>query len=284
MRLITLIIGTLLLVLLIKQMIKGKKYDSYVVQLDNEEYPLKDFYIVGFAWNEGKFLNLKGNIRRRLTEQAKILHEPRFAEYYANVVWAQVITMVHLTLCVSFVLAGAVDFLFLAFVGILCAFVFGFYFLSRMKEILSNRKQECLVELPEIVSTMALLINSGMVLREVWEVIAHSKEGTVYTLMKKSCIDMQNGVSEIEAIHQFGVLSDTPEIKKFTSALVQGLEKGSKELGDFLTKQSSEMWILKKQIMLQKGEAAASKLLMPIALIFVGILIIVISAAIGMLI
>ncbi|MBQ8802274.1 MAG: type II secretion system F family protein [Tyzzerella sp.] len=284
MQLISLIIGTVLLVLFVIKMMQGESFDSYVENLDDSDYPLKCFYCIGFAWNEGELLNLRGKVRKMLISQAKLLHNPQYAEYYANVVWAQVVSVVHLCLCVGFVLGGVFNFLFSALVGVICAFVFGYFFLTKMKEDLNKRKLECTIELPEIVSTMALLINSGMVLREAWEKIAYGKEGTVYNLMQDACIDMQNGFSEMDAIYKFGVMSDSPEIKKFTGALVQGLSKGSRDLSDFLTKQSSEMWALKKQIMLQKGEAAASKLLAPIALIFVGILIIVISAAVGMLI
>ena len=283
MRLVSLILGSVLLVLLIIKMSKGKKFDGSLEALEDADFPLKAFYGIGFSWNEGKLLNLKGKIRHTLVNQAKLLYDPQYAEYYATVVWAQVISVVHLSLCAGFVLAGAFDFPFFILVGVLCAAVFGFYFFTRMKEELKRRQAECVTELPEIVSTMALLMNSGMVLRDAWKKVAYGKEGTVYTLMRESCTDMQNGMSEIDAIYKFGVMSDTPEIKKFTGALVQGLEKGSKDLSDFLTRQSSEMWSLKKQIMLQKGEAAASKLLAPIALIFVGIMIIVISAAVGML-
>ena len=102
--------------------------------------------------------------------------------------------------------------------------------------------------------------------------------------MKSSCEDMRNGMSEKDAIYKFGVLSNSGEIKKFTSALIQGIDQGSRDLTNILAEQSVEMLSLKKQIMLQKGEAAASKLLLPISLIFFGILIIVLTAAFGMLI
>ena len=123
-----------------------------------------------------------------------------------------------------------------------------------------------------------------MVLKDVWQIVADSKEGEIYTLMKSSCEDMRNGMSEKDAIYKFGVLSNSGEIKKFTSALIQGIDQGSRDLTNILAEQSVEMLSLKKQIMLQKGEAAASKLLLPISLIFFGILIIVLTAAFGMLI
>ena len=42
------------------------------------------------------------------------------------------------------------------------------------------------------------------------------------------------------------------------------------------------MLIIKKQHMLQKGEDAASKLLAPIGIIFVGVIVIVLAAVVGM--
>jgi tight adherence protein C len=62
------------------------------------------------------------------------------------------------------------------------------------------------------------------------------------------------------------------------------MERGGGELSAFLLQYSSEMWALKKQTMLQKGEKAASALLGPTAIIFVGIILVVLGGALGMLI
>lgn len=284
MQVVMLIIGTVLLVLLTIKTIKGKSFENYVKNLDSSEFPAKIFCSIGFAWNEGKLLKLRGKPREMLMSQAKLLYDPQYAEYYATVAWTQAIGLVHVLVCAGAVLAGAFNFPFFMFVGVLFGAVLGYYLIGRMKEQLEQRKIECTVQLPEIVSTMALLINSGMVLKEAWEKVAYAREGVVYSLMRDACTDMQNGMSEADAIHKFGVMSNSPDIKKFTGALIQGIEMGSKDLSNFLTLQSTEMWVLKKQVMLQKGEAAATKLLMPITLIFVGIIVIVISAAAGMLI
>lgn len=64
-----------------------------------------------------------------------------------------------------------------------------------------------------MVSKLALFNNSGMVLREAWRVTAYGKEGTLYTLMKQACEDMENGESDIGAIYKFGVTSDSASIK-----------------------------------------------------------------------
>ena len=126
---------------------------------------------------------------------------------------------------------------------------------------------------------MAILVNSGMVLREAWHMVGQNGSGAFYELMRKASDNMRNSHSDADAIFMFGKASNSPEIKKFTSALLQSMEKGGAELSSFLANQSSELWNTKRQRMLQGGEKAATKLLLPILLIFLGIIIIVMTAA-----
>lgn len=283
-RIVYLILGSIISVLLIAKMNSGKKYEDMFEVLDDKDFPLKSIYSVGLAWAEMPIFALKGKAREKLIGQAKLLYESKYAEYYASVVWAQLLSFVHLCIAIGFLLAGVTNSGLMLLVGLVMAGVFGFYFLNRMNDLLKTRERECTAELPEIVSTMALLINAGMVLRNAWKVIADSKEGTVYQLMRQSCVDMDNGMAEVDAIHKFGRFTNSAEIRKFTSALAQSVERGGAELSDFLGRQSVEIWTLKKQLMLQKGEAAASKLLAPTAMLFVGIIIAVMTGALGMLI
>ena len=277
------ILASVAVALFVLQMIRGSKYQYMVENLESGEFPLKSLYCTGFAWSEMPALALKGKTREKLVGQAKLLYDARFAEYYASVVWAQFLSFIHLSILLGFLLAGVLDSGLMLIVGLVMAVVFGFYFINRMNDLLTTREKECVAELPEIVSTMALLINAGMMMRHAWEQIATSKEGTAYDLMRQACVDMENGMTEVDAIHKFGRMSNSAEIRKFTSALAQSIERGGAELNDFLSRQSVEIWTLKKQTMLQKGEAAASKLLAPTAMLFVAIIIAVFSGALGML-
>lgn len=283
MQLFCLILGSLLTVFWVVKIFDSGKYGAMVDNLDGGEFPLKSLYCVGFSLSSMKIYKLKGELRTKLVGQAMLLYDVQYAEYYANVVWAQVLVFVHLGITLGLLLTGLFNSVLMLLIGLVIAVVFGFYFINRMGDLLKTREAECTAELPEIVSTMALLMHAGMMLREAWRTIADSKEGTVYTLMRQSCVDMDNGMSETEAIHKFGKLSNSQEVRKFTSALAQSLDRGGSELSDFLARQSREMLTLRKQIMLQKGEAAASKLLMPTAMLFIAIIIAVICGALGML-
>ncbi len=284
MRFVFLAIGSIFSIITVIGLLRGGKYYFMVENLNSDDYPLRSLYSVGFTLSHGKLLSLKGKLRDTLMGQARLLYDPKYAEYYANIVWAQLLTFVVLSLTMGLLLAGMMDSALMLVIGLAVAGVFGYYFINRMNDMLKTRESECTAELPEIVATMALLINAGMMLRNAWTTIAESKEGPVYDLMRRSCDDIANGMSEVEAIRKFGQLSNSAEIRKFTSALTQSMERGGSELNDFLGRQSTEVWTLKKQLMLQKGEAAASKLLAPTAMLFVAIIIAVMVGALGMLI
>ncbi len=274
-------IGTVLAALFIMQLIRGKKYEAIVENLDGNAYPLNGLYGVGFSWSAMKLFRLKGKTETKLKVNASLLYEPQYAEYYAAVAWVQTITLVHLFLAVTFLLAGMLQGMtaFLLLVGIFMSVLVGAYCLENMKNTLSRRTEECESQLPEVVSTMAVLVNSGMVLREAWNMVGENGSGAFYELMRKTSENMKNGYSDMDAIFLFGKSTNSTEIKKFTSALIQSMEKGGSELSAFLARQSSELWNAKKQRMLQSGEKAAGKLLMPIVLIFLGVIIIVMTAA-----
>ena len=97
--------------------------------------------------------------------------------------------------------------------------------------------------------------------------------------MQRACSEMDNGTPEIEAIHRFGILSDSNDIKKFTSAMIQNLERGSTDLANYLLSQTSELWAHKRQLALQRGEVAAGKLIIPLGISFGGIIMIIVAAA-----
>jgi len=94
--------------------------------------------------------------------------------------------------------------------------------------------------------------------------------------MQRVSVNINNGVSEVDAYSEFGTRCSAPEIKKFTSTVVQGLLKGNSELVEMIKQQSREIWDAKRHRVKQQGEKAAGKLLIPICIMFVGILIMVI--------
>ncbi|MDR2665401.1 MAG: pilus assembly protein TadC, partial [Oscillospiraceae bacterium] len=64
--------------------------------------------------------------------------------------------------------------------------------------------------------------------------------------------------------------------RKFASTLIQGHIKGNSELAYMLKEQSREVWSDRRHNVRRQGEKAAGKLLVPITVMFIGILIMIV--------
>lgn len=274
-------IATVLLVFFVVCEIQGKRFYDLYANLDEKEHPLKDFYGIGFFLNSLPIFALKGNLERDLKRQSKLYWDNIYYEYYAVLAWAQFLTYALLAItvgaCFAAVLPGPLSFMSLVMAGLVLAGAYNLI-IDKMKEAVENRREECEYEFPSMISKLGLLVSSGSISRDAWYKVANGREGGLYDLMKRSCNEMDNGASEVEAIHHFGMLSDSDEIKKFTSAMIQNLERGSSNLASYLLGQSSEMWVHKRQLALQRGEVAAGKLIIPLGISFAGIIMVIVAA------
>ncbi len=269
-------IGAVLLGIWLVLFFTGLKYASLFDALTEKEFPLKEVYFVGYAALELVHYSYKSKHDRKLRKELSVLFGEKYAEYYLRVIHAQEITM-SLTLAIlGFALYGVADDIAVLVVLLIFAGLAYYYFGTLTEKRILKRSEEMLRDFSNVVSKLALLTNAGMILREAWTEIAFSGETTIYREMQTSVEEMNNGISEIDAIFRFGKRCIIPEIKKFSSTIVQGLVKGNNELAMMLQAQSREVWMLKKQDIHRQGEKAASRLLIPVVIMFVGILIMVI--------
>ena len=268
-------IGVVCLIFWLFLYFKGKKNASLFDPLDEKEYPLKEIYFVGYAVTELINYQYKSKADRKLRKNLEALYGAKYADYYLRVIYSQKITMGATVTVIAFALYGLADSIVALLVGLLFAIMAYYYFSTVTENKILKRSEEMLSDFSEVISKLALLTNAGMVLKEAWEEIAYTGKTSLYKEMQTTINEMNNGVAEIDAIYNFGTRCIIPEIKKFASTIVQGLVKGNSELTVMLMDQSKEVWAAKKQKVRRQGEKAASKLLIPICIMFVGILIMI---------
>lgn len=256
--------------------IKGQKNSSMFDALEEKDFPLKETYGFGIAVLEKINYSYKSASDRKLRQSLEILYEEKYADYYLRVVHAQQITISATIFVLSFALYGLSSEILAMIVGFAFAGLSYYYFGTLTQKKILKRSEEMLHDFSEVVSKLALLTNAGMILREAWQEVAYAGESTIYIEMQKTVDEMNNGVAEVDAIYNFGSRCIITEIKKFTSTIIQGITKGSGELVMMLQDQSKEVWQMKKQLVRREGEKAANKLLIPICVMFVGILIMII--------
>jgi tight adherence protein C len=184
------------------------------------------------------------------------------------------------TILVLFALLGALGNSASALLfGAVMAVLLMWYMEERMNDQLSERRDEILADMPQMLSKLTLLVNSGMIVREAWSKVAFGGERELYKEMQATVKEMQNGVSDLEAYRNFADRCALKEVRRFSSTMIQNMQKGNSEISYFLKEMADEMWEEKKHLVKRKGEAANSKLLLPVGMIFVGILLMIIVPA-----
>ena len=136
-----------------------------------------------------------------------------------------------------------------------------------------KRREQMLMDYPGLVMKFTLLVQAGLTARKAFQKIAMDygkrEEGNkraAYEEIRTACYEMDSGVSEAEAYRRFGERCGQVKYKTLSTLLIQNLQKGSRYLSDLLEKESVEAWEERKRKARVLGEAAATKLLLPMVL------------------
>lgn len=158
-----------------------------------------------------------------------------------------------------------------------------FYATDReLDEKIKKRNFYIQYDFPDFLNKLVLLINAGMTVPRAWEKIVKDRKNMtpLYEELNITYLEIQNGKPEMEALEDFARRCRVKEITKFITLIMQNLRKGNGELIPLLKLQSDECWELRKSMAKRLGEEASTKLVLPLMIMFVGILVIVILPAV----
>lgn len=268
-------LGFLLLLVWIIFFFKGNKYAPLFETLIEKEYPLKEIYGVGYAVMETIHYGYKSKADRQLRQEIEVLYGRKYVDYYMHIIYAQKVTLSFTLVVFAFILYGLSQEIAAFGVGLIFAWLAFYYFGTTTKKRILTRSGQILMDFSEVVSQLALLTNAGMILKDAWKQTAYAGESEIYKEMQLTVENIQNGMAEVDAYHEFGKRCVIAEIKKFSATIIQGVKKGNSELTIMLQQQSKEIWNAKSQNIKRQGEKAGSKLLMPMMIMFVGILVMI---------
>lgn len=252
-----------------------KAYRPIIRSIDSEQYKYPELFTVGFALMKFFRVDSKSKNGRRRVKEISEVQGKQYAEYYYYVINAEKWTY-GFTVLVLFCILGAMGNQPMALLlGAVMAFLVMWYIEELLNDKLEERRDALLADLPQVLSKLTLLVNSGMTLREAWKKVAYGGDRVLYQEMQTTVEDMQNGLSEMESYRNFADRCAIKQVRRFASTMIQNMKKGPAEIAYFLKDMSDEMWEEKKHLVKRKGEAANSKLLIPTAMIFIGILVMI---------
>jgi tight adherence protein C len=110
-----------------------------------------------------------------------------------------------------------------------------------------------------------------------WEEVCSSpnRQGPLYNEMRQTSGEINSGYSPERALEGFIKRCGTKETARLGASILQNISRGNEELSLYLTSLSQEVWEDRKQNARKYGEQAKSKLLLPMGLIFLGIILLV---------
>jgi tight adherence protein C len=163
--------------------------------------------------------------------------------------------------------------------GVIGAIVIPFLLLKDMDGQIRKKQQLMILELPEVLSTIILLVNAGETVQKAWIRCLDAKRGAELSPLFKeldfAVRELQMNISFPKVMEDFSKRCALQEVSLFTSTLLLNYKRGGNEFVLALQSLSQELWQRRKSVSRTLGEEASSKLVFPMVLIFVVVMVIV---------
>ncbi len=275
---------------------KGQ-YDDYIEYVDKEEYGLKDFIPIGLAMCEVEGpkkllpMSLRGVLARQenqVYQKVLELRGPKDAQFYHYIhkgyrLVVGLITGVGASVMSAILVSqGSTDGLALTGIAVIAPVAVPFLVDSSLNGEIEKRRLSIQMEFPEFVNKLTLLVNAGMTISKAWEKIINEnrREHILYDEMRYALAEIKAGKPEGVAYEEFARRCHVKEVTKFVSVIVMNLRRGGSEVVPVLREQGNECWEMRKNAAKAMGEQASTKILIPMMIMFLGIVLIVATPAV----
>lgn len=268
-------------------LLSGQQYKDFI-----DEH--KGTFQLEFMAPVSLFLIDKFKILARLNNRMNVIHQKIMMLYgnkkglaYTKMFVAQLISLMLILLLFSLILAIAADGeVILAVLGAVFVIVTPMLMIRDLDQKIKKRKQEIIIELPEFLNKLTLLVNAGeTVQKAILHCVDHSKhadKSPLYSELKEVANQLRNNASFSQALEDFSKRCAMQEVSIFTTTVLLNHRRGGEEFVIALQQLSQGLWEKRKAISRTLGEEASSKLVFPMIIIFVVVLIIVATPAIMM--
>lgn len=255
----------------------GTKYQTYIDSIDGNDYFMKSMYGVGYRMIDLFQLDIDTPyFRKKMGKLGEMYGKKSARLLVLSDLAAQITYLITLIPFGIFLAVMTNEPMILMIAAVFAVFLAAYIEYDKGSKV-DKRREEILKDFPHLLSQLALLINAGMPLREALETASGKEEGIIYEQLRILSDDMRNGIPEYEALSEFADRCGVDEVRKLSGLIIQNVRKGSSELASALLELSGEVWRNRTSQVRELGEKASSKLLIPILIIFGGILMMVVA-------
>ncbi|WP_171681914.1 type II secretion system F family protein [Paenibacillus planticolens] len=199
--------------------------------------------------------------------------------FYAELISMSTLSLVIVTL-LSILASG--DGSVLAF-GLLVTVIIPLLMVRDLDVKIRKKQLLMIMELPEVLSTIVLLVNAGETVNRAWircvEARPHKAQSPLYKELSQAVHELEMNVSFSRVMEDFSKRCALHEVSLFTSAILLNYKRGGNDFVTALHSLSLDLWQRRKTVARTLGEEASSKLVFPMVLIFVVVMVIVAAPA-----
>lgn len=217
---------------------------------------------------------------RKLTASYYELYGPNRPDVPAKRLLAKSISYLMIGVAMTLICGAIVMVLFDALPGIgimtvgttiVVVLVYAMY--DEVMDRAGKRRAEIIRQFPNVVSKLAILVTSGMIMKQAWDETAASNEGELYQQMRITSRRLDNLESPETAYGGFIDRCNTKETTRLASAIMQNQSKNNDQINVLLRQMAAEAWDERRNLAKRNSENATSKLMIPTMLLFVSILV-----------
>ena len=145
----------------------------------------------------------------------------------------------------------------------------------------ADRRRRIASGMPAVISETVLFQRAGIPIIETWRMIAERTQGPLGDEMKLACESVRNGAAPSEAFAEFARRCDEKTASRYAWTVSRNLQKGDAGLADLLTDYGREIREERRARAKRLAGAASGALVVPLVLMFVGILLLIVLPLLG---
>ncbi len=159
---------------------------------------------------------------------------------------------------------------------------------KELGEKAKKRREELLMDYPQLVSQLVLYLGAGMTVRNIFskladEYVQKREGGMEQRYMQEELLRMVRGLragqSEAKAYEEFGQRCQGQEYTRLCTLLSQNLRKGNGEILFLLQEESKKAFSSRMDAVRKQGEEAGTKLLLPMILMLLIVMVVIMIPA-----
>lgn len=171
-------------------------------------------------------------------------------------------------------------------VGVLLGGLLPISMLRDLERKVIMREQDIVMELPELLNKLVLLVGAGETVQKALLHCCHRADNNdthpLYVELRMMVSEWEGGHSFQEAFEQFSRRCAVQEISVFTTTVLLHFKRGGSDFVLALRDLSRVLWEKRKAIARTRGEQASSKLVFPMVVIFLVVLVLIGAPALMM--